>query len=366
MLTRFEVTGFKNFKDTIVLDFTNIRDYQFNTHCVRDQLLNKIIVYGKNGTGKSNLGLALFDITTHLTENGVAPSVYDYYLNTDRDTSHAEFRYSFRFGQTNITYVYRKSDTRKLLYEEVIVDANLVFKYDFTNNDTDLSGLAAYAPTLNLDFKETNLSLLRYVITNSKEADVKPLALLMHFVSNMLWYRSLDKNSYIGYKPNTSDFFRFIFEGDNLNEFEEFLHKAGIGENLRSITDPSGNLALYFDKKIPLPFFQVASNGTKALYVIFYWLKTCVNLSLLFIDEFDAYYHTELSETIVEMLEEQQNFQTILTSHNTNLMTNRIMRPDCYFILTPDRLVSFANATTRELREGHNLEKLYLSGEFDE
>jgi hypothetical protein len=41
------------------------------------------------------------------------------------------------------------------------------------------------------------------------------------------------------------------------------------------------------------------------------------------------------------------------------------MRPDCYFILTGEKLTSFANATNRELREGHNLEKLYMSGEFN-
>jgi hypothetical protein len=68
---------------------------------------------------------------------------------------------------------------------------------------------------------------------------------------------------------------------------------------------------------------------------------------------------------LVELLEHLPNLQTILTSHNTNLLSNRIMRPDCYFILTQDKLTSFANATDRELREGHNLEKLYMSGEFD-
>ena len=62
----------------------------------------------------------------------------------------------------------------------------------------------------------------------------------------------------------------------------------------------------------------------------------------------------------------QQDVQMLLTSHNTNLLSNKVMRPDCYFILTKNRITSFANATKRELREGHNLEKLFISGEFDE
>ena len=44
-----------------------------------------------------------------------------------------------------------------------------------------------------------------------------------------------------------------------------------------------------------------------------------------------------------------------MTSHNTNLMTNRLMRPDCLFILSrTGTLTSLCNATERELREGHN------------
>ena len=48
-----------------------------------------------------------------------------------------------------------------------------------------------------------------------------------------------------------------------------------------------------------------------------------------------------------------------MTSHNTNLMTNRLMRPDCMFILSrKGTLTALCNATLRELREGHNLEKM--------
>ena len=102
------------------------------------------------------------------------------------------------------------------------------------------------------------------------------------------------------------------------------------------------------------------------MYSFFYWYKTCQNVSRRFIDEFDAYYHYELSETLVNMLDEMRNTQVIITSHNTNLLSNRIMRPDCYFVLANNQITSLVNATDRELREGHNLEKLYLSGEFDE
>ena len=55
-----------------------------------------------------------------------------------------------------------------------------------------------------------------------------------------------------------------------------------------------------------------------------------------------------------------------MTTHNTNLMTNQLMRPDCVFILSRDgRITALCDATDRELREGHNLEKLYIGGEFE-
>ncbi|MEG2138561.1 MAG: chromosome segregation protein SMC, partial [Oscillospiraceae bacterium] len=67
MLKLFEVSGFKNFKEKFSLDFSKVRDYQFNKDCVSEGLLKNIIIYGQNSVGKTNFGLALFDIVSHLT-----------------------------------------------------------------------------------------------------------------------------------------------------------------------------------------------------------------------------------------------------------------------------------------------------------
>ena len=65
--------------------------------------------------------------------------------------------------------------------------------------------------------------------------------------------------------------------------------------------------------------------------------------------------------------EKYKNSLVIFTTHNTNLMSNKIMRPDTLFILsTSGKLTPLCKATDRELREGHNLGKLYMNGEFDE
>ena len=75
----------------------------------------------------------------------------------------------------------------------------------------------------------------------------------------------------------------------------------------------------------------------------------------------------EMAENVIRFFKQKYpKCQMIMTSHNTNLMTNRIMRPDCLFILSrKGTLTALCNATERELREGHNLEKMYISGEFE-
>ena len=364
MLKLFEVMGFKNFKDRITLDFSDVRDYKFNPACITNHLIGKMIVYGKNSIGKSNLGLAIFDIVSHLSSKNVTPNLYDYYLNVEAPTDYAEFHYIFVFGENTTDYTYRKNAKQDLIYEKLCIDDQLLYEYNYKTNAGNLDGIRSLTPTLNLSMQDVD-SILKYVISNTVLDDDHPLRQMQRYVNSMLWFRNLDENRYIGYKTKSNDYYDFIFEPAILKEFEQFLHAAGIAEGLTVNRDHDGKQRLYFDTATPLPFFRVASSGTKALYNFFYWYKTAKDVSMMFIDEFDAFYHYELAETIVSLLEKMSQTQVILTSHNTNLLTNRIMRPDCYFILTQGRISSLANATSCELREGHNLEKLYMSGEFN-
>ena len=97
MLKRFEVENFKGFKDRIVFDLS-ARDYSFNQELVGGGLVKHALIYGKNGIGKSSLGLALFDIINHLTDKKpFDKSYYRTYHNLDRDDTAVRFKYTFIF-----------------------------------------------------------------------------------------------------------------------------------------------------------------------------------------------------------------------------------------------------------------------------
>ncbi len=368
MLTRFSVKGFRGFKDEITFDLTKVHDYSFNKELVSNGIVKGGIICGDNGSGKSNLGAALFDIVRVLTDYQTIPSSIvneSTFINADNEEGIASFKYEYRFGNDTIIYAYQKPGLAVQQSEQVIVNGKEIMRYDRKSGQFSFEGKSLKDVTL-----QPTLSAMRYLYRNTDIADDHPIARIMKFTDRMLWFRSLNNRGYAGYKLGPDDIVEAIAKGGMVEDFEAFLNKeTNLHFKLDVIEDfATHKTSLYLNhgNRI-LKFTDTVSTGTQELMLVYYWGKIAFStVSLLFVDEFDAFYHFDLSAKIMNYILRGAAGQAFVTSHNTFLLNNDFLRPDCCFKITDNRSIeSFADITPRELRIGHSLEKLYRNGEFD-
>ena len=369
MLTRFEVTNFKSFKEKFVFDFTKTNDYQFNPECVKNDCIKKAIIYGANGSGKSNLGFAIFDIGFHLTDKYFEHQAYKNYSNAMSKNEFSEFKYVFSFDNVLVEYSYAKSDVNTLFYETLKINGQIVVSFN-KSTDTNIVINLEGAENLNTNIGEYRISIIKYVknntiLTTNITNDL--FNKFTKFIDGMLFFRSLKGNTYLGLEKNSCHIDTDIIEHNNVDDFQNFLNEAGIECKLK-IIDRNGEqcLGFVFGNKV-IDFFEIASTGTQSLILFYFWLQRLKEenkVSFVFIDEFDAFYHHELSEIVVKELK-KIDAQVILTTHNTSIMSNSLLRPDCYFLMTEEEIKSLVQCTPKEIRCAHNLEKIYRGKGFE-
>ena len=181
----------------------------------------------------------------------------------------------------------------------------------------------------------------------------------------MLWFRSLEDREFIGLTTNINIIDEYIIRHNLIKDFEKFLFD--VSEQKFEFMQPRINdkQLFCFIKGVPVLFQGVASTGTHSLTLLYYWYKQMEKASFVFIDEFDAFYHFKLSKNICRKLFEL-NCQLFLTSHNTLLLCNDLLRPDCNFLLDKNKIRAIHDCTEKALREGHNIEKLFRGRTFDQ
>lgn len=330
--------------------------------------LSMRLIYGRNSTGKTNFGRALIDLKTLLygmfrnDENSVL-------INADSQKDTAKFIYEFQFGSDEVIYKYSRFENRNLCDEELYINGEAIFKCDFKNSKFDFQGLSIISAEtvktnryLNKDEMDNEyvLPFLTWLINNTTFSDDSVLIQLFEYVRKMGMITVGNDLLY-----SNRDFLEDLKNPVYLHNFEDFLNLMGIECKLVLQELPDGQAELYFSQNKLVPFYSIASSGTLALTSLYQ--KIVSNCSLIYIDDFAAFYHYEMAEKLISFFKTKYpKCQFIMTSHNTNLMTNKIMRPYCLFILSSKgTLTALCDATERELREGHNLEKMYISGEFE-
>ena len=372
MLKSFSVTNFKAFEKPIKVDFATTGNYEFNKEALKDGIVKTAVMYGKNAGGKSSLGFAIFDIVATLTDNFIDVKNYINYKNRISDLPFVGFEYRFVFENKEVVYSYKKENLKEIVAERLSIDGNLLVEYDKSTSENFIFIGFEGAENTDVSLERLRFSALRFVKSNVMLADNEENAIFhkfYNFVNKMLLFWSLDTRDFVGYTPVFSvSILREIVERGHFSDLQQFFRDAGFEDELMH-QDVNGTeqLLIKYKENKAVEFSLACSSGMNSLLLLYYWLedvsdeKKCP--SFIFIDEFDAFYHYELSYFIIERLK-SYNCQVLLTTHNTSLFTNDLLRPDCYYICSKNKIENAHHATPKDLRYGHNLEKLYRGGTF--
>lgn len=366
MLIKFAVTNFRGFPERIEWDLSNPNNYAYNEYAIKNGVIKSGIIYGPNGSGKTNFSLAIFDIENHLSQKWKKSDYYANFVYAGNMNSPVVFEYTFRFGDQIVRYLYSKSAESSLLSEALYVDGKMVFNKDLDSLEIDTKLFPMDEGTKNnLGSNANNVSIVNFLLSSYPLDKESFLIKLQQFVNNMLWFRNLDVREFIGFESNVVNLDEYIITNNLLDDFSTFLTKVS-GQSFELMEEQSSfkkQIICKIDNTL-IPFQLIASTGTKSLQLLYFWIRRISNeASFVFIDEFDAFYHFRLSFEVCKYLF-NLDCQVFTSSHNTYLMTNDLLRPDCNFILSGNKIKSLKDCTDKELRFGHNIEKLFRGNAF--
>lgn len=206
MLKSFTVSNFKIFEKPVTIDFSSTGNYAFNTEAVKNGIVKTAVMYGKNASGKSSLGFAIFDIVSNLTDNYANTRNYINYSNKKTNDKKVTFEYTFLFDNSEVVYSYSKIDMRTIISEKLSINGRTVIEYDKSADKDSIVIAFAGAENLNLELSKLTFSALRFVKSNVLLAENEENAVfnkLYSFVEKMLLFWSLETREFIGYTPDS-------------------------------------------------------------------------------------------------------------------------------------------------------------------
>lgn len=376
MLAKFSVKNFKNFEKKFTIDLSQTKQYAYSEACVKDGIVKTGLIYGPNSIGKSNLGKAIFDIVQTVTDKERRPDLYLSYANAKHPELATEFVYEFVFGSYRVRYEYSK-----LTYEDIIKEAFFIDDVEVVSRygdsfRTNLEGSA----TLNSNKLNSKISVMRFIKANAVLAENPTNNVVwsfFSFIDRMLMFSNLRQNYYQGFIVGNPAVDVEIIKKGKLAELEAFLNSADVKCSLKNLEiNGQQKMFFYFGDNHYIDFWENASTGTQSLVFFFYWymqMQADPSLapSFVYLDEFDAFYHEKTAARVVELLRQTQS-QVILTTHDSSLLTNELLRPDCAFNMLPEYKNSdsyvmgpLSSRTEKELRQALNIPKMFRAGAFD-
>lgn len=367
MLKRFAVKNYRGFREELVWDLSQAGNYQFNTHAVEDGIIKNGVIYGTNGSGKSNLGLAVIDIAQHLDLYRTVGSYYDNYLYAGaEDGAVVEFDYTFQFGDRELRYRYSKDKQGALQTEELYVGGVL----DFAQYPDRRVLFKAYPIVEDIQEEFINskqrISLVLFLSNSLPLGPAHYLNQLKKFAESMMFGNTVGYQNKLSIPEFASKVDFTLIENNLIGDYQEFL-KNMTGQDIAFDMPKEGEEDLHclIDNRRVL-WRKIASEGTKALTLQFVLVHILISdkVQFAFFDEFDAFYHHDLAYQVCRWIFAKKDIQVFMTTHHTSIMANELLRPDCYFVIDGKKIKPINKMTMQELRQAHNLEKMYRGKAF--
>ena len=278
MLKRFELRNYKNFDESVIIDFSQFSGYKYNEDCIKDEQISKMIIYGKNATGKTNLGNGLLDIKYNLLSSRMFGKSRGIFLNANSKMNCAQFVYTFVFDGKELVYKYTKSSESRLIEEEMSLDSLRCYYFNFESGDYDFANLhlldastasiERFTDTDNISLEDEidikTLTVMTWLINNTALSSDSTLLKLGCYVRNMNMTNI--RSSILPRPTRTYDFFiKSLCDDEKRENFEEFLNLMGVECKIIVKELPDGDYQLYFKHNKIIPFFENASHGTLVL-----------------------------------------------------------------------------------------------------
>lgn len=421
MILGFTVKNYKTFKDETSMSFlASSYDKQTleATHVMEIprrnlRVLKTAVIYGPNASGKTKLFEAIAFMRNFVihsskeSQQGQPIPIKPFSLSEQTEKEPSEFEIVFLYDDTIFRYGFEATEKRILsewLFSKPHTKEVRIFYRDTIKKTLEAhTRLFKKGTLLQKEDMVRENALLLSVAAQFNDAICS--SVLRWFTSELAVIAGYREEAYQGYsmmrinqEENHEKMMQLIRNADlsimNIHSTE--LKAEDIPDTLpievrdRMVHEMNHEDVIYFKETITthnryglegritgsveFSLEDDESHGTQRFfYLSGHILDALETGSTLFIDEFDARMHPSLVKYLFSLfLSPEANTkgaQLIITTHNTTLLQEDILRKDQIWFIDKDRLeaahlYSLSDFKSEEVRKGENYEKNYLKGKY--
>ena len=412
MLIEFKVTNFRSVKETQTLSMVagnGLKDRALESNTFESgitnfpKLVRSSVIYGPNASGKSNLIAAITFMENMVRESAreaqVGESIEIAPFRLDAATREKDTEFEIHFIAENVRYQYGFSlNAQRITSEWLIAYPHgspqrwFERQYDVVNKKYEYEFKPSFAEKARQERADQTIANNLYLSVAVQKNSQQLLPVFTWFQKKLNYILSMN---HLG-DGRTS---RMCQDTEGKKEVLAFMNEAGIGVKdfrvdkvsftlndlpadfpdefkQKLLKDMEGHVSfdtkfLYQsnDTKELIPFdLSDESDGTRALFsFVVPWLEMIKNDEIVFVDEIDTSLHPLLVHHLVKLLNcSKSKAQLVFTTHDTTLLSQRIMRTDQVWFVEKDQLQSTQLYSLADFspRKNEALEKGYLSGRY--